>query len=173
MSNENVPVEEVDRSSEIQEKVALALREQQEQKQGASSATKRKVLRISDLIPKAGYVKVPLRPREEADEDLAMDAVGFAIFKPCDAKTLQKYREIFSPINAKRQYPDEANAFMIEAKFIGFEDFDPELKNNPDGNSYTSETEWFTQSDDGRYIADFVIGAYLRKATPNTADVKK
>lgn len=171
MSDEIV---EVDRSNEIQEKVALALREQEAKKESAP-ATKRKVLRISDLIPTAGYIKVPLRAREDAEEDLAMDAVGFAIFKPCDAKTLQKYREIFSPINAKRQYPDEANAFMIEQKFIGFEDFDPELKGGPDGTDtfYTSETEWFTQSEYGRYIADFVIGAYLRKATPNTADVKK
>lgn len=171
-----------DRNDEIAEKVQAAMKEKEKKdaiarREGEPIIGARKVLRISDIIPKTGYIRVPLRQMEDLPDntDLSPDALGYALFRQCDAKTLQKYRETFSPMNAKRTYPDEANAYMIEEKFVGFQDFDCEYGTSSefDDNVYSSEKEWFAMSPDGRYIADFVIGTYLKKATPNTQDVKK
>lgn len=124
-------------------------------------------LSIRDILPGAEeHIRVPIRARGSSDNE----AIGYAVFRPLDPKTLRKYRTIYSGgASAKRTNPVAANAYLIGEKFVRFEGIDTEYQKA----GFDSETAWFADSEDGQLLGEFVLGKYIVEATPDTDEVKE
>lgn len=124
------------------------------------------VLDIDDIMyPIGAILKIPINAMPGSKKT----GRGFAKFEMMDPKTMRRFRNIYTGgIGSKRVQPLEANNFLIDEKFRGFENIRVRWQER-----YTSEAEWLKNDPRGQGLAESLIGEYFNATTPDTTDLRK